>query len=149
MSRTGTPAIYLLDGNDIVNGIKQAIVTPTPRDIEGTRVLLVKAESGGKIAGIVTIGEPEELPITTFDEKQTIHNISPVDRRRWWPENETLFLYPITSFAPLVEEINIPLPAGSGMKTTISAWNPDMEYPTITSITQLASGKYLYTYGYQ
>lgn len=149
MTETRTDAIYLLDGNDIVNGTKHAIVTPTPRNIEGTRVLLVKAELGGIVAGIVTIGEPKELSLDDFDQKQAVHNISPVDRRKWWPENKTLFLYPITNFAPLAEEINIPLPAGSGMKTTTSEWNPNIAYPTIVSVTQLASGNYLYTYGYQ
>jgi hypothetical protein len=141
-------AIYILDGSDIVNGRKQAIVTPKPRDITGTQVLLTKTDEGCKLAGVITIGQPEELPLDAFDSKQEVHGVSIADRRRWWPENETLFLYPIVTFAPFREAVPVPLPAGTGMKTTTTECSINTEQLVILSRQKLDNGQYLYTYGY-
>lgn len=137
--------LYLKDSRLIASGDKTAFATPAPKDLSGTRALLVKEEDSCIIPGTVTVTQPEPLPPDAFDEKQSTHGITRADRLSWWPEADTLYLHELT-FEPFDEPITVPFPACIGTDVDITKILPVTVKAIIIDKTPTESG-FSYTYG--
>ncbi len=105
-----TRGLYLVPphGELIAKGEKTSIAKSRRFDIEGDWVLV-----SGKLAyGTMTLGEPSEVGLEKFDEQFDEHRVEKAERRRWWPDKKTLWLYAIESFKPYPEPRKVEVPPG-------------------------------------
>jgi uncharacterized membrane protein (UPF0127 family) len=90
--------IYLVPpyGELIASGDMCCFAKPKVDDrLVGDRILV----SGDKAYGVMRVGVPVEVKVGEFDSLfGQSHQVSRKDRLQWWPEKESLFLYPIEQF---------------------------------------------------
>ncbi|MFH1487082.1 MAG: hypothetical protein ABIH46_13505 [Chloroflexota bacterium] len=112
--------LYLVPphGELIATGVKSAIAkskyVPNHRlfDLRGDWMLVSKVNGVGVGLGDMTLGNPVEVSLDEFDTKKAEHCVERVDRLRWWPEYETLWMYPIEAFKGYDEALRVDVPAG-------------------------------------
>jgi len=89
--------LYLKDNHLIHAGKKTAIAAATPRLTPGPRELIVKQEDGSySVVGRVTLGAAQTVTADEFDACVKEHLVSKPQRLQWWPQAETLTLFPLT-----------------------------------------------------
>jgi uncharacterized membrane protein (UPF0127 family) len=91
-----TRGLYLKPphGALIASGDQKCIVKPRPYELVGDWLLV----SGKEAYGVMTIGRPSLVDTKEFDSRRDEHCISRANRRRWWPERNHLYLYPVEKF---------------------------------------------------
>lgn len=96
-------------GELIATGRKVAIAKARPMGLEGEWILL----SGGHAYGLMRVGTPEQVDLPTFQDRKGEHGVSEKERKRWWPEQSPLYLYPVEGFVPYVGgPVEVDLPSG-------------------------------------
>ena len=80
------PHAYLM-----MSGKETAIASVSKLDIEKPRLIVSKGEA----FGIVELEDPAQIKTKEFDseEWQKQHRVTPRERRQWWPEIETFYVY--------------------------------------------------------
>jgi len=112
--------LYLVEphGHLIHDGKKSAIAQSryepgTRFDLRGHYYIVSKEHSQGLTFGEATVGEPKELSIAAFDSLFDAHRVTTKERRRWWPDAETLWLYPILTYTPYAQPKPTDVPPGT------------------------------------
>lgn len=102
--------IYLVPpyGELIASGDMHCFAKPRADDrLVGSRVLV----SGKKAYGVMEVGAPIEVEVGEFDDLfGTQHQVSRKERLQWWPEKDSLFLYPIEQFTPYPDPLPVRTP---------------------------------------
>lgn len=99
----------------------------------GTFVLV----SGTKAYGVISVGKPVQIDVDEFDSLfGDQHRVSRKDRLQWWPEKESLYLYPIDEFMPYagIKEVNIPPGVQTYMESVPFSGNDGSSIPLRVSI---------------
>lgn len=138
--------LYLVPphGELIAAGAKSAVVKskyiPGHRlfDLRGDWMLVSKVGGVGLGLGDVTLGEPVEVSLDVFDTKEAEHRVERVDRMRWWPEYETLWVYPIEGFKGYDESLAVDVPAG--VQTVMS--NMEFQAEDEKALTDVTDGHF-------
>ena len=97
------PGVYLKapHGSLIADDKKRAIAKPHPVvGIEGKCIIVSKENGIGLAFGVATIGPPETVTVADFDKRFEEHRVTHKERAKWWGEEVSLILYPITDFSP-------------------------------------------------
>lgn len=81
---------------------------PFPELENGTFVLV----SGSRAYGVVALGDAEEVTPEEFDARFDEHRVTTKERAKWWPEAESLWLYPVKHFVPLELPVDVAVPSG-------------------------------------
>ena len=106
-------ALYLKDANLIAAGQKTALATAQPHALTGTHLLIIKDDNGYSVPGSVEVSPPQQVTLAEFDARVKEHGVSPAQRRRWWPSEETLILHPLSYSAwPEAQLLDIAPPSG-------------------------------------
>ena len=81
-----SPHAYLM-----MSGKETAIASVSKLDIDKPKLIISKGEA----FGIVELEEPAQVKAKEFDseEWQKQHRVTPRERRQWWPEVETFYIY--------------------------------------------------------
>jgi len=61
------------------------------------------------------MGPPAQVSTKEFDANIDKHCISVSSRLRWWPTNDTLYIYPIIQYVGFEKSVHIDLLPGIGM----------------------------------
>lgn len=80
---------------------------------------MLKEDTKYTIAGIVFVGPPSQVSLQEFDNAIKSHCVSSESRKRWWPKNGELYLYPITQYIALDNPIAVGMPAGIKMQVDL------------------------------
>lgn len=106
--------LYLAEphGSLTYSGRKNAVAkNQSHPEFIGTHILVSGGHADGKAYGEVTIAEETELTRDEFKARFSEHRISTKELERWWPEDETLFLYSFT-FVPYERPLPVEVPPG-------------------------------------
>lgn len=106
--------LYLAEphGSLTYSGRKSAVAkNKSHPGLVGTHILVSGGHADGKAYGEVTVAEELELTRDEFKARFDEHRISTKELERWWPEDETLFLYSFT-FAPYEKPLPVEVPPG-------------------------------------
>lgn len=103
--------LYLVPphGELIAQGIKTCVVKARPFGLEKERWILV---SGDRAYGELVFGEPMSVSSKQFPLDFDDHRVTYKERQRWWPDAETLYLYPIDEYERYEEPARVVVPAG-------------------------------------
>lgn len=110
-----TLGLYLKDASLLRTGTKTAIAVNRRLPIEGERIACSKVEGIGLAYGTATIGPPSIVDVRDFDARFDSHRIPSSSRKKWWPNDETLYLYPVLKFDPYDEPREIEVAPGVQM----------------------------------
>ena len=94
----------------VVDGTKEAVVKSRKLDIVDREMFLVASDDA---LGIIQLGEPRQVGITEFRKLEDVHKVSEEERKRDWPDERTLWIYPIVQFNPFFSPRKLTRPAGS------------------------------------
>lgn len=115
----GLGGVYLVPpyGELIASGDMKCFAKPRRDDrLLGDKVLV----SGHKAYGEMRVGEPVRIDVGDFDDLfGEEHRISRKDRLRWWPERESLYLYPVEEFKAYVSPL--PVETRPGVQTAMKS----------------------------
>lgn len=101
-------------GELIWQGKKSAIVKPRPfPELVGHHILVSDSMAWGEIE----VGGEQSLSAAEFDAHFSEHRVTTKEREKWWPGVDTLYLYPVVSFAPYDRPLPVNVP--NGTKTLI------------------------------
>lgn len=101
-------------GELIWQGKKSVIVKPRQfPEILGHHILISDSFAWGEIE----VGKEQCLSAAEFDEHFSEHRVTKKERKKWWPAVDTLYLYPVVSFAPYDRPRPVDVP--NGAKTII------------------------------
>ena len=94
---TGLAGLYLVEphGKYIWDGAKTVIIKSVKFSSRLNEPLYLLSDN--KCFGIIMLGEPKELPLVKFDKYYKMHTISTEERKKWWPNINTFFMYPVTT----------------------------------------------------
>lgn len=108
----GLGGIYLVPpyGELIASGDMKCFAKPKRDDrLLGDKVLV----SGHKAYGEMHVGEPVKVNVGEFDDLfGDQHRVSRKERLQWWPERESLYLYPVEEFRSYVEPLHVHVKPG-------------------------------------
>jgi hypothetical protein len=106
-------ALYLKDAQLIAAGQKTALATAQPHALTGTHMLIVKTDDGYSVPGSVVVSAPQQVTLAEFDARVKEHGVGAAQRRRWWPNEETLVLHSLSYSAfPEQQFVDIAPPSG-------------------------------------
>ena len=107
-------ALYLVSphGSLIASGKKTAIVqADLAKDLRGDW-MLVSGTGVGNAPGHILTGEPVAVTVEQFGSLFMDHRVTVRERERWWPDADTLHLYPIEYFKAYDEPRSVVVPPG-------------------------------------
>jgi hypothetical protein len=88
-------------GELIAEGRKRFIVRATDDEaLPGKRIIVSKVDGKGLAFGIAEIAPPGTLPRDQFNDAFDVHCVTTAELSKWWPDADSLYLYPITTFQP-------------------------------------------------
>ena len=106
-------AIVLVNphGEMIAQGKKKAIVKSRAfRSHVGERLAFV---TGDRAFGELTLKDPREIDLSEFERLRDRHRITEVERKEWWPNKRTLWLYDFALHEVYSEPKRIKFPKGA------------------------------------
>lgn len=130
----GLGGVYLVPpyGELIASGDMKCFAKPRRDDrLLGDKVLV----SGHKAYGEMRVGEPVRIDVGEFDDLfGEEHRVSRKDRLRWWPERESLYLYPVEEFKAYVEPLHVETRPGvqTAMRSVSFCDEKDDRSPSLT-----------------
>jgi hypothetical protein len=79
---------------------KTAIALDKPLERKSSQVRVIV--SNGEAFGIATLDEPAQIKIKEFDSEEFLsqHRITPRERRQWWPDVKSFYVYRIKKWCP-------------------------------------------------
>lgn len=107
--------LYLVSphGSLIYSGEKTSIATGKRYPITGTRLVCSQENGAGLAFGVAQIGDPAVLDPASFDTRVSSHQVTRSNRRKWWPDADQLYDYPILRFDPFPQPVPVQIEPGT------------------------------------